>query len=73
VDNILWMMGRNCCFYDYAPICGQNTCARRQDCTFTRSIHYDCPGVCLFDGICLGSRDSAYRAYWETTLHTEFY
>lgn len=73
VDNILWMMGRNCCFYDYEPICGSHPCWRQKECTFVRGIVYDCPNVCLFDGICRGSRDAAYRGYWETTLYTQFY
>jgi hypothetical protein len=73
VDNILWMMGRNCCFYDYDPICGAHPCWRQGQCTFIRSIDYACPNLCLFDGVCLGSRDEAYRSYWETTIYTQFY
>ncbi|MBM3188281.1 MAG: hypothetical protein FJZ90_06105 [Chloroflexi bacterium] len=73
VDQILWSMGRTCCFYDYEPICGENTCQRRAQCTFLRGVAYDCPGACLWDGICRGSRDPAYRAYWETSLYTHYY
>jgi len=73
VDNILWSMGRNCCFYDYDPICGPNACTRRDVCTFVTGIDYDCPGRCLFDGVCLGSREADYRAYWETNLYTDYY
>jgi hypothetical protein len=73
VDNILWMMGRNCCFYDYDPRCGPNVCQRQAQCTFIRSIAYACPHKCLLDGICLASRDDDYRAYWETALYTSYY
>ncbi|NLG50527.1 MAG: hypothetical protein GX552_10500 [Chloroflexi bacterium] len=73
VDNILWMIGRNCCFYDYDPICGEHGCWRKEECSLLRGIAYACPGVCVFDGVCRGSRDAAYRAYWETTLYTHFY
>ena len=73
VDNILWMMGRNCCFYDHDPCCGGSACTYQDRCTFVRSIAYLCPGQCLLDGVCLGSGDEAYRAYWETTLYTPFY
>lgn len=73
VDNILWMMGRNCCFYDYEPICGPNTCGRRDACTFVRGIDYECPGRCLLDGVGRGSLDAEYRAYWETNLYTDYY
>ncbi len=73
VDNILWMMGRNCCFYDHEPICGENTCFKEDRCTFIGSIVYDCTGKCLFDGVCLGSTDEEYRKFWETNLYTEYY
>jgi hypothetical protein len=73
VDNILWMIGRNCCFYDHEPICGRNVCFKRDRCTLVRSIVYDCPGKCLLDGACLGSLDEEYRKLWETNLYTEYY
>lgn len=73
VDNILWMMGRNCCFYDYEPICGSNRCQRRDQCTLIRGVEYNCPGACLFDGVCLGSGNKAYQAFWETNLYTHYY
>ncbi len=73
VDNILWLIGRNCCFYDYEPICGDNACTRREACSLLRGIAYDCPGHCPLDGACKGSRDAAYRAFWETTLYTTYY
>ncbi len=73
VDNILWMMGRNCCFYDHEPLCGPNACIKEDGCTFIRSIVYDCPGKCLFDGVCWGSLDEGYRQFWETNLYTEYY
>ena len=73
VDHILWMMGRNCCFYDHDPICGPKACTRQDACTLVRRLDYDCPGRCLLDGVCLGSREAAYRAYWETNLYTDYY
>jgi len=73
VDHILWMIGRNCCFYDYDPICGARACHRREACTLVRGIEYQCPGKCLLDGVCLGSRDPSHRAYWETNLYTDYY
>lgn len=73
VDHVLWSMGRNCCFYDYEPICGEHRCWRQGQCTFVRTIAYPCPGLCLFDGVCLASRDVVYRTFWETNLYTHFY
>ncbi len=78
VDNILWMIGRNCCFYDHDPICGPAArgaavCGRRDACTLLRGIATDCPGQCPLDGVCLGSQEPSHRAYWETTLVTRYY
>jgi len=73
VDNLLWMIGRNCCFYDYDPICGANPCTRREACSLLKGIAYDCPGYCPLDGVCLGSREASYRSLWETSLYTTFY
>ena len=73
VDNILWMMGRNCCFYDHDPICGDNPCFKEDRCTFIRSIEYQCSGKCLFDGLCRGSREEEYECFWETKLYTHYY
>jgi hypothetical protein len=73
IDNILWSLGRNCCFYDYEPICGEHRCWRQAQCTLIRAVTYDCPGVCPFDGACAGSRDPMHRDYWETALYTHYY
>jgi len=73
IDSILWMIGRNCCFYDHDPICGDNACWRRDVCSLLGGIAYDCPDHCALDGVCRGSRDGAYRVYWETTLNTSYY
>lgn len=73
VDNILWMIGRNCCHYDHDPICGDNACWRMEACSLLQGIAYDCPGRCPLDGVCLGSRHADYRALWETTLYTHYY
>jgi hypothetical protein len=40
VDNILWMIGRNCCFYDYDPICGERSCWRQDQCSLVRAIGF---------------------------------
>lgn len=77
IDNTLWMIGRNCCFYAYEPICGDNRCRRQAECSLLRGIGWrsreTCPGVCPLDGACLGSRDAAWRGYWETNLYTSYY
>ncbi|MEA3337236.1 MAG: hypothetical protein U9R25_15150 [Chloroflexota bacterium] len=72
-DKWIWHLGRSCCFYDHEPICGQQTCQKMDRCTYIQAIDYDCPGRCSLDGVCKGSRDDGYRAFWETNVYTEFY
>ena len=76
-DKLIWHLGRSCCFYDHDPICGPGRaaerCFKRDTCTFIQATTYPCPDVCVFDGVCKGSRDPAYRSYWETNLYTAYY
>ncbi len=73
LDRLIWLLGRSCCFYDHAPICGDRTCFKADECTFLQGVAYPCPGVCLLDGVCRGSRDPAYQAFWETNVYTAHY
>jgi len=77
LDKLLWHLGRSCCFYDHDPICGagqaNESCFKRHKCTFIQATTYLCPNVCVFDGVCKGSRDVAYRSYWETNVYTAYY
>ncbi|MBC7265241.1 MAG: hypothetical protein H5T64_12930 [Chloroflexi bacterium] len=76
-DKYIWQLGRSCCFYEHEPICGNGRkgvpCFKRERCTFIQATTYECPNVCPFDGVCKGSRDPEYRAYWETNVYTEYY
>ena len=76
-DKLIWHLGRSCCFYEHEPICGlargSGACFKRDTCTFVQATTYSCPGVCVFDGVCRGSRDQAHRSYWETNVYTAHY
>ncbi len=76
-DKLIWHLGRSCCFYEHEPICGQERmlkgCFKRDRCSFIQATTYRCLNVCLFDGVCKGSRDPAYRSYWETNVYTPHY
>jgi hypothetical protein len=75
-DKLIWHLGRSCCFYEHEPTCGPrqgSTCLKREDCTFIDATTYVCPGSCVLDGLCKGSRDPAYRSYWETNIYTPDY
>jgi len=73
IDTMLWNMGRSCCFYEHDPICDAKICHKRDRCSFIRATNYLCPGKCIFDGVCLGSRNQHYRKLWETNVYTEYY
>jgi hypothetical protein len=76
-DKFIWHLGRSCCFYEHEPICGPGraaeACFKRDRCSFLDATTYACPNVCVFDGVCRGSRDLAYAAYWETNIYTTAY
>ncbi|MBM4429086.1 MAG: hypothetical protein FJ026_01890 [Chloroflexi bacterium] len=76
-DKFIWHLGRSCCFYEHDPVCGpgrvSEACPVRDKCSFLRATNYACPNVCIFDGVCKGSRSPAYRAYWETNIYTPDY
>jgi hypothetical protein len=76
-DKLIWHLGRSCCFYEHDPICGPahsaQPCAKHNTCTFIQATTYACPNVCVFDGVCRGSRDPTYRGYWETNIYTADY
>ncbi len=76
-DKFIWHLGRSCCFYEHDPICGAGRsiepCFKRERCSFLAATSYTCPNVCVFDGVCKGSRDRAYAAYWETNIYTTAY
>lgn len=73
LDNLLWNIGRTCCFYEHDPICGGQSCWKREHCTLLQRSNYDCSGRCPLDGVCLGSRNRDYRRYWETNIYTAYY
>ena len=73
IDTMLWNIGRSCCFYEHDPVCGDRTCNKRDKCSYIKATNYTCPGRCIFDGVCLGSREDRYRKLWETNVYTEYY
>ncbi len=76
-EKFIWHLGRSCCFYEHDPICGpgrtEEPCFKRDTCSFLAATSYACPDVCVFDGVCKGSRDRDYAAYWETNIYTTAY
>ena len=75
VDNLLWMVGRNCCFYEHAPVCreGDGPCTHRDSCSLLTSTDYACPDRCPLEGACLGSLDPRFAELREHVFDTHYY
>jgi len=74
IDNLLWMIGRNCCFYEHDPVCREpKPCAHRSGCSLIDSTDYACADLCPLEGTCRGSLDPAFAALRETAIDTHWY
>lgn len=73
LDLTLWMLGRNCCFYDHPPVCTTGPCELGEECSFLASTDLSCGASCPLDGACAGSRDPAMAAVREPFLDTDLY
>jgi len=73
LDRLLWMIGRNCCFYGHAPVCTTGPCTLEASCSFLQASDLDCGLRCPFDGTCSGSRNPAAAAFREPTFDTDLY
>jgi hypothetical protein len=73
LDVLLWMVGRNCCFYEHEPVCRTGPCTLAADCSFLKSSDLDCGLRCPLDGACRGSEDESLAAIREPTIDTDLY
>lgn len=74
LDNLLWMIGRNCCFYEHPPVCTKpGQCWKRDTCSLLGVFPHDCGLSCPMESICLGAKSEAHRALRETNIDTHFY
>jgi hypothetical protein len=73
LDLLLWMLGRNCCFYEHEPVCRTGPCTLAPICSFRQSTDLDCGLRCQWEGVCLGSLDAAHAAFREPSIETDFY
>ncbi len=74
LDNLLWMIGRNCCFYEHPPVCREpGPCPHRKTCSLIEGTDWDCPDRCPLHGVCRGSLDAAFAALVETRVETHWY
>ena len=87
LDAALWMIGRNCCFYEHEPYCHPGLaaggasaglaalaeCPARGRCSLRESFLLECENLCPLDGICSGSRDPQFRGLKEPGVQTHYY
>lgn len=74
VDNLLWMIGRNCCFYEHDPVCREpKPCAHRTGCSLIESTDYACPDRCPLEGACRASLDADFARLVEPNVETHYY
>lgn len=74
LDNLLWMVGRNCCFYEHPPVCTRPAaCWKRAECSLLEAFPHDCGLSCPLSTACRGAADEAHRALHETKFETHFY
>lgn len=74
IDNLLWMIGRNCCFYEHPPVCREaKPCSHREGCSLIASTDYACLDRCPLEGACRGSEEEAFASLRETSFDTHWY
>lgn len=74
LDNLLWMIGRNCCFYEHPPVCTEpGACWKLKGCSYVAFLGYPCDLSCPLSGICRGATDEDHRALRETRFDTHYY
>jgi hypothetical protein len=70
INDFFWPLGRSCCYEK--TLCSVGHCVK-DPCTFNLMVDIKSHETCLFDGICLGSRDNNYKDLWEPIVDTHYY
>jgi hypothetical protein len=74
LDNLLWMVGRNCCFYEHEPVCTKpGACWKIDTCSLIVSFPHDCGLSCPMSPVCRGARDPDHRALHEVAHDSPHY
>lgn len=74
LDHLLWMVGRNCCFYEHPPVCtAPGRCWKMNICSLLESIPHDCGLSCPLSCMCRGAADEGHRTLRETAFDTHYY
>ena len=70
MNDVLYMMGRSCCFEQ--PLCSSGRCAK-QPCSLTRTLQLENHHSCIFSEVCRGASLPEYRQLWNPVVRTHYY
>lgn len=74
LDNFLWMIGRNCCFYEHQPVCTRpGHCWKIETCSLRESFRHECGATCPLAPACRAAVDPERRALRETNFVSHYY
>ena len=70
MNDYFWPLGRSCC--NETTLCFDKFCLK-SPCTLDQIVEIKDHSKCMFEEVCLGSKDDEYRNLWEPVLETHFY
>ena len=70
INDFFWPLGRSCC--NVTTLCNDGFCMK-SPCTFHLMVELEKHDKCIFEGVCPGSNNSAYRDLWEPVVDTHYY
>ncbi len=70
MNDVLYMLGRSCCFEQ--PLCSSGRCAKRP-CSLTRTLPLENHHSCIFSEVCIGALLPEYRQLWNPVVRTHYY
>ncbi len=70
MNDFFWSLGRSCCHE--TTLCADKVCSKNP-CTFAEIIEIADHSRCVFQDICPGATDPAYRALWQPVVETHYY
>ncbi|MGC8865206.1 MAG: hypothetical protein ACP5O2_05730 [Bacteroidales bacterium] len=70
MNDVLYMLGRSCCFEE--PLCRSGRCAKNP-CSLVRTLEIADHTQCIFSGVCRGSVSEEYINLWNPVVKTHYY
>ena len=70
MNDYFWPLGRSCC--NDSTLCTSHTCMKAP-CTFYQMVELQDHSTCVFEQVCEGAKDEAYRNLWEPMVETNYY